>query len=85
MNWYTSQKFLPAAFWFYRKQVIYLVCGKFGRLSKFSNLQKKRGKKKDIRYKEKIIKNEQEEKLNHVAKETAAVTKLNFFTFLNTF
>ena len=42
-------------------------------------------KKKDIRYKEKIIKNEQEDKLNHVAKETAAVTKLNFFTFLNTF
>ena len=47
--------------------------------------KKKRGKKKDIRYKEKIIKNEQEEKLNYVAKETAAVTKLNFFTFLNTF
>ena len=47
--------------------------------------KEKEVKKKDIRYKEKIIKNEQEEKLNHVAKETAAVTKLNFFTFLNTF
>ena len=47
--------------------------------------KEKEVKKKDIRYKEKIIKNEQEDKLNHVAKETAAVTKLNFFTFLNTF
>ena len=31
------------------------------------------------------MKKEQEERFNDVAKETAAVVKLNFFTFLNTF
>ena len=56
-------------------------------LKEYQNIliYKEKEVKKDIRYKEKIIKNEQEEKLNHVAKETAAVTKLNFFVFLNTF